>query len=806
MKTLHLVCNAHLDPVWQWSAEEGIGAALSTFASAVKLAEKYDYIFCHNEAWLYECTERYAPDLFEKIKKLINEGKWRVIGGWFLQPDCLMPSGEAMFRQIEKGMRYFEEKFGVRPQVAVNFDPFGHSRGLVQILNKCGQTGYMFMRPYGPYIRKQLDLPAEEFLWRGYDGSTVCAVRTTEYNSPLGNAVEKIRLDMKRHAEKETGYSMWGVGNHGGGPSSKDLANIGELIETEPVNIIHSYPEKLFSDLKFEKEYDGSLIVCMPGCYTSMNRVKKGYSALETKFFFAEKICAAAAMKTGMKYPQKSLESAERDMLVVQFHDILPGSCVESGEKYALERIAHAGSELREVIDDAFFRMIGDGKPVGEGEYPIYVFNPKTYAYKARIACEMSVIQTDLYEEERTYPQVYDEAGNALPTQTVKEESSISLDWRKNVLFEGVLQPFSMNRFIVKTSVRKVEHLENGTGDIVFENKDKRVVIGKKSGLIEEYVVCGKKYNAGPLFRPYLYEDNADPWGMSDEQRLNGIGKNPQEFLLTEKPTGVFSDAYGVRIVEDGEVCLCAEAFFRADESMMRLTYKIYKEGPEVDVSCDLYCMNPDSIVKLSVAAEAEEVLGGQMYGEESLFADGRECIFQKYVALQQEKDYLQVITGDLYGCSYREGALRLNLVRTAAYCAHPVENRPLLREGIYTPRMDMGKRTFDFRMTVGKKTELNRNKDIYIEKPYAVQVFPSGKSEIKKRGFETDNPAISVASIRRTKKHGYLLRLYNGNNSSQQTELKVSGVRQVLQFGAFEVKTVVFDGKKIFELKNALN
>ena len=124
MKTVHLVCNAHLDPIWQWEWEEGAAAALSTFRAAADLADEFDYIFCHNEVTLYKYIEEYAPELFARIKKLIREGKWHIMGGWYLQPDCNMPQGESFVRQIQVGHAYFREKFGENPTPAINFDPF----------------------------------------------------------------------------------------------------------------------------------------------------------------------------------------------------------------------------------------------------------------------------------------------------------------------------------------------------------------------------------------------------------------------------------------------------------------------------------------------------------------------------------------------------------------------------------------------------------------------------------------------------------------------------------------------------------
>jgi len=112
--------------------EEGIAAAISTFRAAADLAEEFDgFIFNHNEALLYEWIEEYEPALFTRIQKLVKEGKWHIMGGWYLQPDCNMPSGESFVRQILTGRHYFEEKFGVQPTTAINFDPFGHTKGLV---------------------------------------------------------------------------------------------------------------------------------------------------------------------------------------------------------------------------------------------------------------------------------------------------------------------------------------------------------------------------------------------------------------------------------------------------------------------------------------------------------------------------------------------------------------------------------------------------------------------------------------------------------------------------------------------------
>ena len=102
---------------------------------AAVFCEEYDgLVFNHNEVVVYKWIEEMEPELFTRIQELVRKGKWHIMGGWYLQPDCNMPGGESFIRQMEAGREYFREKFGKQPTTAINFDPFGHSRGLVQLM------------------------------------------------------------------------------------------------------------------------------------------------------------------------------------------------------------------------------------------------------------------------------------------------------------------------------------------------------------------------------------------------------------------------------------------------------------------------------------------------------------------------------------------------------------------------------------------------------------------------------------------------------------------------------------------------
>ena len=278
MKEIHLLCNAHLDPVWQWQRSEGVAEAISTFRVAADFCEEFDgFVFNHNESLLYEWVEEYEPTLFERIKKLVKDGKWRIMGGWYLQPDCLLPSGESIIRQIETGRNYFKEKFDVIPETAINFDPFGHSQGMVQILKKCGYTSYIFMRPNN-------FVPEHDFVWKGYDDSEVYGhCIDGGYNTQIHKVPERIDEFLKQ-AHEGANLLLWGIGNHGGGPSRCDLMDIEEYIRTHPESrIIHSWCENYFdkSNKNNLRTVDASIVHCMVGCYTSMVRIKQLHRRLE---------------------------------------------------------------------------------------------------------------------------------------------------------------------------------------------------------------------------------------------------------------------------------------------------------------------------------------------------------------------------------------------------------------------------------------------------------------------------------------------------------------------------------------------
>ena len=172
---IHIVSNAHLDPIWLWRWQEGCGEVLQTFRSAVERIKEYKgMIFTCSSASYYKWVEEIDPDLFAEIKKLVKKGKWVPVNGWWVQPDCNMPSAESFARQALYSQLYYYEKFGEICKTGYNVDSFGHNAMLPQLLNNGGMRCYVMMRPG---MHENPEIPENLFWWDSPDGSRVLTYR-----------------------------------------------------------------------------------------------------------------------------------------------------------------------------------------------------------------------------------------------------------------------------------------------------------------------------------------------------------------------------------------------------------------------------------------------------------------------------------------------------------------------------------------------------------------------------------------------------------------------------------------------------
>jgi len=809
-KKLHLICNAHLDPVWQWEWEEGAAEALSTFRIAADFCEEYEnFVFCHNESLLYRWIEEYDMPLFEHIRALVKAGKWNIMGGWHLQPDCNMPSGEAFVRQILDGRKYFLEKFGVVPKVAVNLDPFGHTRGLVQILKKSGYDGYMFMRPDEGFMK----LPAMDFKWVGYDGSEITATRIhCGYNSGKGKAVQKIRPFIDACKEDDFFLCLWGIGNHGGGPSKKDLDDITALsaeMQEKGVSLVHSNPESYLADVMAKRELpviDYSLNPWSPGCYTSQIRVKQKYRQAENMYFMTESMCSHAAMSAGMAYPEKELAEAMYDIITVQFHDILPGSSIQPAEEMAIRMLDHALEILSRIRMRAFVVLASGQKKAPEDKIPIFAYNPYPYKVEGDFMCEF-MLWDQHWALDFLQPKVYAADGTLLDAQCEKEHSTIPLEWRKRVVFHAELEPMTLNRFecgFETIPAKPAPKLDHNSTHYIFDRGGYHIEINRATGLVDTLAKDGVQYLKPGALALEVFEDDYDPWYMRTVTWKNKLGEftllSPEEAQIlchTDAPME------GVRVIESGDVRAVVEAVFGYNTSHAIVKYYLSgRDGLRMDVR--VVWDEKQRMIKLNVPAAFGDTacIGEHAYGREELLRGLTENMSQKYTAICGSGHAVAVLDNGVYGSSFDDAAdsLKITLMRSPSYTAHPLGERITMPQDRYMPYIEQGERDFSFGFVVGNADEVleecPRAAQAFNVRPMLLSFYPTGVGEVPVSPVRLDGGVITLNALKKAEDgNGYIFRLHNPTGESRSVNLSIYDTSAMFTFGAYEIKSIRYNG-----------
>ncbi|MDQ3318504.1 MAG: alpha-mannosidase, partial [Actinomycetota bacterium] len=168
-----LTGHAHLDLAWLWPVSETRRKGRRTFASVLSLMDRYeDFVFNQSSAQLYAWIEDEAPEIFEGVRERVNEGRWEPVGGMWVEPDCQIPSGESIVRQLLYGQKYFQERFGRRSKVAWLPDTFGFSPAVPQLLRGAGIGGFF---TYKLNWSESNRFPHDLYEWEGLDGTTIIA-------------------------------------------------------------------------------------------------------------------------------------------------------------------------------------------------------------------------------------------------------------------------------------------------------------------------------------------------------------------------------------------------------------------------------------------------------------------------------------------------------------------------------------------------------------------------------------------------------------------------------------------------------
>ncbi|MCA1997343.1 MAG: hypothetical protein LDL56_08965 [Armatimonadetes bacterium] len=351
--TIHCVGHGHIDMNWMWSWPETVAATHDTFASVLRLMREVpDLTYSQSQASVYDLVERHFPEMFEEIRQRVAEGRWEVTAVHWVEGDKNLASGEALCRHLLLTRRYFREKFGLQPEdVPIDWEPdtFGHANTVPSFLARAGVRYYYCCRPGGGDGHPRTgEARPPIFWWQAPDGSRVLVnYEQTWYNSYVMIG-EDIAEPLAKFVQR-TGFRDWmnvyGLGNHGGGPTRAEIAYLLEMREW-PI-----YPQVRFGTVRAyldgivrQAEEEGIEIPVLDhelnfeftGCYTSQSLIKQANRFAENQLLEAEALATLAARQAGAAYPADRFREAWTRALFNHFHDILPGSGVRETREHAM--------------------------------------------------------------------------------------------------------------------------------------------------------------------------------------------------------------------------------------------------------------------------------------------------------------------------------------------------------------------------------------------------------------------------------------------------------------------------------------
>jgi alpha-mannosidase len=658
-----MIGNAHIDPVWLWQWPEGYQEVRATFRSALDRMREYpEFIFTANSAAYYAWVKEIDPAMFEEIRERVAEGRWEVVGGWWVEPDCNIPSGESFVRHALYSQRWFRDNLGRMATVGYNVDPFGHNGMLPQLLRRAGMDSYVFMRP-GPHEKA---LPGPLFWWESPDGSRVLTMRLPhEYCSP--------REDLGYHLDKSLaqlpdGFGemmvFYGVGNHGGGPTRENLESIRALDRSGTMpRLTHSTPTRFFERIR--ETSAGDLPVVRDdlqhhavGCYSAHSGIKRWNRRAENQLAAAEAWSAVAAWTTGERYPREAFAEAWTAVLFNQFHDILAGSSIEPAYEEARDQLGEASAIAARALNVGIQSISSRiAIPAKAGTVPIVVFNPHAWPVHTVVETEFGGLKpTD---------GLVNEDGHVVPFQTTQSYATVS-SWRSRLAIAVDLPALGYRTYsVVPDRPRGAEAGVRAT-PTSLENDHLRLELDARTGRITRLVLREDGADVDGLAdladpgrpRAVVVDDTSDTWG--------------HRRVAYQDVEGEF-EATAVTLVEAGPVRAILRVESRYGSSGLVEDFVLAAGDRAVEIRVVLDWREQAKLLKLRFPTRLHEpeATFEIPYGAIERATDGDEEPGQRWVDVSDAETGVAVLNDGKYGFDVLGAEIGVTAVRSPIYAHH---------------------------------------------------------------------------------------------------------------------------------------
>ena len=681
----HMIGNAHIDAPWLWPWSEAMSVVLSTFRSALdRMNENPDFTFTASSAQFYEWVAETDPDMLQEIRKRVEEGRWAVVGGWWVEPDVNIPNGESLARQGLYSQRLFQQLFGRMAQIGYNPDSFGHTGTLPQILKLQGMHAYVFMRPQA----HEKKLPADLFWWEGADGTRVLTYRipfSYGIDEHMQNEVRHFITDL-REPTKDL-MIFYGAGDHGGGPAKENIQAILDMQKTPGApTIVFSAPNRYFDEVSKLSDLPvvaDDLQHHSVGCYTAMSEVKKNNRAAEAALATGEKLAALSSVVAGFDYPKADFATAWKRVLFIQFHDSMAGTALPEHYDFAREEHGRALDIANQAMNKAAEKIAWQVPTQDPNSEYLVVFNP--HAWETKLNVEYDVGWGFEYKKGAQVSSVLeDENGKSIPHQWI--QATTVVDDRMRVLFQAPVPAFGYRQFRLRSAkpvaqpasaVRATEH--------ELENEHLRVTFGEDGSLSIFDKDAGAQVFRGGAggARAVVLDDPSDTWS--------------HDVRAYTKEIGLFRNAR-IRVLENGPLRAVVRLRTNYGSSSLETDWMLYSGARTLEARVALDWHEHLKMLKFSFPVDVQEPRPTYeiAYGYKVRKAEGDEDSGQRWIDLSGRRasgEYgLAVINDAKYGYSVQGNDMRISIVRGAVYAQH--RPRQLEPNGVYIWQ-DQGKQTF---------------------------------------------------------------------------------------------------------------
>ena len=655
MPVFYAVGNAHIDLAWLWPMAETHRKTERTFAAQLRLLEEYpSYKFIQSQPAAYEMCRKYYPALFERIREAIKGGQWIAEGAMWVEPDTNMAGGEALIRQLVHGKRYYRDVLGVDSQVLWLPDTFGYTAALPQILKSCGVKYLVTQKIFWSYNEGE-QFPYHYFYWEGMDGSKVVSFLPTSYTYRTDpTELAKVWNERSQKRDLDAFLLPFGYGDGGGGPARDyiEYALREENLEGCP-RVKMEGPKEFFDDMQAEggpkHTYTGELYFSAHrGTYTSQAMVKQNNRKSELGLRELE-MWGSLAMRRGQEYPLAQADALWKEVLLHQFHDILPGS--------SIARVYEEAEAAYEKIHEETGALTAQAaRGLLDGDAGVTAFNSLGFERKALIS-----LPAEFAEGAKTAE------GENVPVQ--KTEDGVKALVTLPSCGALSLVPANGNAD-VRTA--RVEETEDG---FVMENGLVKAVIGK-NGEVNSFVLkeSGREFAAEPMNRFRMFKDVPrlfDAWDI-DSNYVD------QEIPALEEATVSVEQKEGLEAV----LVLTG----RIGNSTLTQRIRLAAESRRLEFSTDIDWKELHRLLKVAFPVDvyAEDGINEMQFGfvkrpthrSRAYEKDRFEVCNHRYSALCDNAHGAAVLNDCKYGISMNGNALELTLLRAAGAPELRADNR----------------------------------------------------------------------------------------------------------------------------------